>query len=117
MLEEVERFRPTSQPCLLRVYCDVGHLADAARELLSIYGWPHLSVGAELSAVLVSEPSRHRSLVANRWFNTRLGDSAPGPVLCTEIDLLFHPTFDLDPLEFFCHVGRLTRSPSSPSYS
>jgi len=109
VLEEVERFRPTSQPCLLCVHRDVGRLADAAHKLLSIYGWPHLSVGTELSAVLLSETSRHRSLVANRWFVTRLGDSAPGPVLCTEIDLLFHPTFDLDPLKLFCHVGRLTR--------
>ncbi len=109
MLDEVERFRSASQPCLLCAHPDVGRLADAAQELLSIYDWPRLSVGREVSEILLSETCRHRSLVANRWLKARLADLAPGPVLCTEIDLLFDPTFDLDPLKLFCHVGRLTR--------
>jgi hypothetical protein len=109
VLDAVDQFLSTSRPCLLVVHPDIGQLADAARELLSIYDWSHLSVGSELSEKLLSETSRHRSLAASRWLKARLRDSAPGTVLCTEIDLLFDPTFHLDPLKLFCHVGRVTR--------
>ena len=38
----------------------------------------------------------------------RLGEEAPGPVLCTEIDLLFEPSLGLDPLALFRQVSRET---------
>jgi len=40
---------------------------------------------------------------------TRLGELSPGPVLCTEIDLLFDPALELDPLRLLCDVGRVAR--------
>jgi len=40
---------------------------------------------------------------------THLGELSPGPVLCTEIDLLFEPTLELDPLRLLCDVGRVAR--------
>ena len=109
VLDEVERFLGTSQPCLLLVHRDVGRLSEVADELLSIYDWSHLSVGRELSVKLLSETSRRRSLVANQWLKTRLSKSGSSPVLCTEVDLLFDPAFDLDPLNLFRHIGRVKR--------
>jgi hypothetical protein len=47
--------------------------------------------------------------VANRWTKTRLGDLSPGPVLCTDIDLLFEPRLSLNPLRLFKDAGRITR--------
>jgi hypothetical protein len=47
--------------------------------------------------------------VANRWTKTRLGDLSPGPVLCTDIDLLFEPSLSLNPLRLFKDAGRITR--------
>lgn len=109
MLDAVERFLSTARPCLLLVHPDASRLEDAADELLAVCDWPHVSVGRELSAELLSIPSRRRSRVANQWLKTRLSGLGTGPVLCTEIDLLFDPTFDLDPLRLLCHVSRVMR--------
>jgi len=86
MHNAVTDFLRTSYTCLLLVHPGVRRLEDAANGLLSVYGWPCLSVGRELSAVLLSEPPARRSRTARRWMETRLGQMAPGPVLCTEID-------------------------------
>ena len=40
---------------------------------------------------------------------THLRDISPGPVLCTNIDLLFEPTLKLDPLRLMRDVSRVTR--------
>jgi hypothetical protein len=100
---------PVHHTGLLLVHPEVRRLEDAANELVSAYGWPRLSVGRELSAVLLSDPSMRRSHTARRWMETRLGQMAPGSVLCTEIDLLFEPSLDLDPLMLLRHVSRITR--------
>jgi hypothetical protein len=34
---------------------------------------------------------------------------SPGPVLCTEIDLLFEPSLELDPLPLLVDISRATR--------
>ncbi len=109
MLDAVQRFRRTSQPCLLLVHPSLQRLEGVVSELISSYDWPHLSVGRELSAKLLPEMPQRRSWIAGRWMKGRVGDLAPGPVLCTEIDLLFEPALSLDPLRLFRDVGRLTR--------
>lgn len=118
MLNAIERFLSTSHhrtgphgtaPCLLVVHPDIRRLDHAAQEFLSTYGFPHLSVGQELSANLLAETPRRRPLRANRWMKTRIGDLAPGPALCTEIDLLFEPTLSLNPLRLFKDASRITR--------
>jgi len=109
MHNAVTDFLRTSYTCLLLVHPKVRRLEDEANDLLSVHGWPHLSVGRELSAVLLSEPLARRPHAARRWMETRLGQMVPGPVLCTEIDLLFEPTLELDPLRLMRDVGRVTR--------
>ncbi len=84
-------------------------LGDAANELLSLYDWSRLPVGQELCSVLLSEPPQHRPHTANRWIKVRLGEMAPGPVLCTETDLLFEPTLKLDPLRLIRDASKVTR--------
>jgi len=81
--------------CLLLVHPEVCTLQEAANELVPTHGWLHLSIGQELSAALLSEPPKRRSRAARRWMESRLSEMAPGPVLCTEIDLLFEPTLNL----------------------
>ena len=109
MYNAVTDFLRTSHPCLLLVHPEVRRLEDAVGELLSAYGWPRLSVGRELSGVLLSETLQRRSRTVRQWMQARLGEMAPGPVLCTEIDLLFEPTLELDPLGLMRDVGRVTR--------
>jgi hypothetical protein len=108
-MKAVSDFLGTAHACLLLVHPDVRGLEDAASELLSMYGWPRLSVGRELSAALLSETPGRRSREARRWMKARLGEMSPGPVLCTDVDLLFEPTLELDPLALLRDVGRMTR--------
>lgn len=95
--------------CLLLVHPTIDMLEKAAAELRESYGWPRLSIGAELAAALLSAPPSQRPRLAQRWMEDRLSQMAPGPVLCTEIDLLFHPDLRLDPLTLLRHASRVTR--------
>lgn len=109
MHNAVTDFLRTSHTCLLLVHPEVCKLEDAANELLLVYKWPCLSVGRELSTVLLSETPQLRSRAARQWMKTHLREMAPGPVLCTSIDLLFEPTLRLDPLALMRDVSRVTR--------
>ena len=97
------------QRCLLLVHPEIGTLEKAAAELEEAYGLPRLHVGGQLAAALLSEPPSQRPRLAQRWMEDRLSQMAPGPVLCTEIDLLFHPDLKLDPLVLLRHASRVTR--------
>jgi hypothetical protein len=109
MRTTVADFLLSSHTCLLLVSPDVRRLKDAADELLSVYDWPRLPVGRELGAALLSELPQRRPRAADRWTKVRLGAMAPGPVLCTETDLLFEPTLTLDPLRLVRDASRVTR--------
>lgn len=95
--------------CLLLVASHMDALVDAVAGLEARYGWPRLTVGRELSAVLLQEPPDARGRMAERWLQDQLRASTPGPVLCSEIDVLFVPALHLDPLALFRRVGRVTR--------
>lgn len=109
MRKAIAEFLRTSYTCLLLVSPEMRRLEHAADELLSIYAWLRLSLGQELGSVLLPVIPRRRSREAHRWMRTRFGELSPGPVLCTEIDLLFEPTLELDPLSLLCDIGRVTR--------
>jgi hypothetical protein len=83
----VTDFLHSSHTCLLLVSLKVQRLEDAVDELLLAHDWPRLSVGQELGTALLPEMPRNRPRAADRWTKARLGEMAPGPVLCTEIDL------------------------------
>jgi hypothetical protein len=95
--------------CVLLVHPDIRTLEQAADSLVRRQGWPRLAVGEELSAALLAESPRDRPRGADRWFTSRLAAMAPGPVLCSEIDLLFEPTLSLDVLALLRTASRPTR--------
>ena len=95
-------------PCLLLVSPSIEYLTAVTRELERQYAWPRISLGKSLSATLLNVLPPLRSRQAERWLQDRLRDHASGPVLCTEIDLLFEPTLNLDPLMLFRRGGRVT---------
>ncbi len=97
----------TSVSCLFLVHPDIGKLEQMADALLSTYDWARLSVGKELSNVLLPTRLQRRSHKARQWMSARLGSIKPGPVLCTEIDLLFEPQIELDPPTLFHDLGRI----------
>ena len=100
---------PGLPPCLLLVHPEIGRLARAMDGLSAEYEWPRLSIGRELCTVLLSELPQRRPRTARLWIKTRLRQMAPGPVLCTGVDLLFEPMLALDPLQTLCDASRLTR--------
>ncbi len=99
---------PSYHPCFLLVHPDIRRLADASDELASAHDWPRLRVGRELSAALLAVPPADRPRAAQRWMEEQTSRMAPGPVLCTEIDLLFEPTLQLDPLRLLLDISRAT---------
>ncbi|MHB1414624.1 MAG: BREX-3 system P-loop-containing protein BrxF [Chloroflexota bacterium] len=98
---------PGYQPCLLVVSEDISRLDRASAGLSTEYGWPRLSIGRELSAVLISEPSQRRGPAAQNAFESMLATMTPGPVSCTEIGLLFEPQLTLDPLALLRQSSRV----------
>jgi hypothetical protein len=94
--------------CLLLVHTEIPKLDAAAEHLDSIYGWPSLSIGRELAAVLVSESPGDRPAAARRWMETTLAKAAPGPILVTGVDLLFEPALKLDPVALLRQASRRT---------
>jgi hypothetical protein len=109
MRKAIAEFLRTSYTCLLLVSPEIRRLEHAADELLPVYPWPRLSLGQELSPVLLPVIPQRRSREARRWMRTRSDELSPGPVLCTEIDLLFEPALELDPLRLLCDIGRVAR--------
>jgi hypothetical protein len=109
MLTAVSEFLNSSEAYLLLVHPEISQLNNATDELLSIYGWSHISLGPELSPRLSSEIPRRRPLLANRWVKSRFDALSPGPVLCTGIDLLFAPSLSLNPLRLFKDASRIAR--------
>ena len=94
--------------CILLVHPAIGTLEKTASELVTGYGWPHLSLGQALSADLMAVPLHERPYAAQHWLETRIRELRPDPVLCTDIDLLFEPAFRLDPLKILLGISRTT---------
>ncbi len=109
MHDVVTDFLNTSHTCLLLVHPEIRKMEDAADELLLMHAWARLSLGQELSPVLLSKTPQRRSREARRWMKARVGEMSPGPVLCSEIDLLFEPMLELDPLGLLRDIGRVAR--------
>ena len=109
MRKTIAEFLRTSHTCLLLVSLEMSRLQDATDELLATFAWPHVSLGRELSAVLLLETPQRRSHAGQRWMRARMREFSPGPVLFSGIDVLFEPTLRLDPLRLFCDLGRTTR--------
>jgi hypothetical protein len=109
MHDAVTDFLRASHTCLFLAHPEIRRLESAAGELIFTYSWPHLSLGRELGAVLLSETPQRRARSARQWLPVRLGEMTPGPALCTEIDLLFEPTLELDPLRLLSDVSRIAR--------
>jgi hypothetical protein len=95
--------------CLLLVHADVQRLEAVANELETKYGWPRSHISRELAAFLLSNSPGQRSDAARRWLETSLASAAPGPVLLSDIDLLFEPTLHLDVLTLLRQASRTTR--------
>jgi hypothetical protein len=92
--------------CCLLVGRDRARLAAASAAVQARYGWPGLAVGPGLAPALLPLPPGERPAAVAPWLRRALAAHAPGPVVCTEIDLLFEPSLALDPLRLLREASR-----------
>ena len=95
--------------CLILVHPDIQHLRKAEEKILTDNQIVCLRIGKELSSALLTTPQAQRSRAARQWLETALREKAPGPILCSDVDLLFEPSLDLDPMLLFRQISRHTR--------
>jgi hypothetical protein len=93
-------------PCLLVVDEDVARLRALATAAAAQLAWPVVDIGAEGSAALLDLPAPQRQRNARTVVTSLIAAQAPGPLICSEIDLLFLPALRLDPLSLLRHISR-----------
>ena len=71
--------------------------------------WQVISIGGELSEFLVVSGETDRARASRQWLLDELRKKSPGPVMCKDVDLLFHPSLILDPLVLFRQASRHTK--------
>lgn len=92
--------------CLLLAHTDVARLEVAANWLRGHYNWPSLTVGKTLGDALIHVAPAGRGREAEKVFQATVRQHRPGPLLCTEIDLLFEPSLSLDPFRLLRRASR-----------
>lgn len=90
--------RQLRSPCLLLVHEEIRQLHRIGQQLTAELAQAPLDIGLLLSEALVNVPAQRRAGRVQSVLLTALGQRQGGPVLCTEIDLLFEPTLAQDPL-------------------
>ena len=95
-------------PCLLLVHPDIGRLHTTQKMIQERYRWPALSVGQVLAEGLLAVAPRRRPRMAPQTLSKAVREHEPGPLLCTDIDLLFEPALRLDPLRLITDASRHT---------
>ena len=110
MIEQIRTLlqRATFYRCVLLVSPEIVRLERCVRRVVDDTSWPVLSVGNSLSVKLLSSAPRQRSSQAQRILRELLAEAGPGPLICSDIDLLFEPSLALNPLVLFREASRTT---------
>ena len=108
LLEQFLAYRPHYALFLL-VHPQVGRLMTAVEEVQQQYAeWPHLALNRSLAPLLREVVPAQWPRMMPRLLAEALQQYGPGPLLCSEIDLLFEPRLLLNPLGLFLEAGRHT---------
>lgn len=91
---------------LLLVHPAIPILDQSRSQIQALAGAQEINLGQALSKALVEIPLDDRPRSVQEWFYETFKAAPNGPVLLTQIDLLFDPTFHLDPLALFRQVSR-----------
>jgi hypothetical protein len=104
----IERFLATLPyyPCLLLVSPEIQVLSAAQSYFLAHYEWKVLSIGHVLSRELRSVAPAKRPRRVRDVLQTTVQARGSGPLLCTEVDLLFHPSLQQNPLRLLREASR-----------
>jgi hypothetical protein len=97
--------------CLLLVHPEIQMLARA-EAVLERLPLPILQIGKELSDFLLDTQRAEQPMAITRWFESRFANpegcrpASSHLVACSQIDLVFEPCFQLDPLALFKRTSR-----------
>jgi hypothetical protein len=90
----------------LFVHPEIQRLHAVSGQLYRQYDWPSLSLSNTLSLRLLDVPPPQRPSRIPLLLTEILHAYAPGPLLCTDICLLFEPNFHLNPLHLFREISK-----------
>jgi hypothetical protein len=93
---------------LLLVHPEIAQLNQATALIDRHYRWPQLAVSQALSSALPEIPAQKRPFRTPSIFTEKICDYGSGPLLCTDIALLFEPALQLDPLQLFLTGSKTT---------
>jgi hypothetical protein len=93
--------------CRLVVSLQPFELEAVATSLQARMAWPSLCVGRYLSDSLLELPPKPRPMEIRHRLTEVLMTSAPEPLVCTHIDLLFEPVLRLNPLALFRQLSKV----------
>jgi hypothetical protein len=110
LIAAVQQFlnEPLYQPCLVLVHTGPAALAQAVAWLKEDFDLPEWLVGGELAAALLPIAPDDWPAEAARWFRAAAAARKPGPILVSDIPLLFEPALHLDPLRLLREASRQT---------
>ena len=92
--------------CLLLVHPEINVLTKTVDELVNTYELSNLDIGMALSEALLTVKLGKRPMFVRSWLQNEVSEFTTDPVLITNIDLLFEPSLNLNPLELFRGIGR-----------
>ena len=81
-------------------------ILDEISERIQSLGIKHLNVSKELSANLLTIAADTRSRFSQNWLLEAVASFQNSPLLCTYLDLMFDPSFTIDPFSIFRQAAR-----------
>ena len=102
----VEQIKSDYSGCVFLVHPKITVLARIGEEVLAAYPVVEFNVGLYLSTALRDVLLSDRGRIIQRWLNDEIRAVEHNKVLCTQVDLLFEPSFGIDPLMLFKHIAR-----------
>lgn len=81
-------------------------LQKATKQIVSEYQAPSFSLNKELSQLLIGKPKANYSREILDWISSKTREIEKEPLLLTDIDILFEPSFELDPLAIFRQTSK-----------
>jgi hypothetical protein len=106
MIENINSYLQQSYDLLILVHPDTQVLERISNEIQDL-GVAHLNISQELSAALLSVPAYDRGRFSQKWMMDLPDTYNHGPVLCIHPDLIFEPSFKIDPLALFRQAARV----------
>ena len=104
----IEQFlaHPPYENLLLLTPTDMARLPVVGQWWAQRFGWPVLSLARELNPQLVALTPERRERQADKRVGDLFARYRSGPILCTDITILFEPTLHLDPLRLLRRTSK-----------